>query len=156
MIVLLDSGPLGMACHPRPKSGSQEERMQDWLRQMVGTGHRILIPAITDYEVRREFIRAGLAASLSNLNTLRTLGFLTLTDEALLKASELWAAARKAHLPTADRHALDGDAILAAQATTLNPVEWATAETAVVVATTNVGHLARYVDARLWNDLPPA
>jgi len=43
---------------------------------------------------------------------------------------------------------LDADAILAAQSTLL-----AQAGDTVIVATTNVGHLARFVDARSWREI---
>jgi hypothetical protein len=48
-------------------------------------------------------------------------------------------------MPTAHPHALDADVILAACATTIGqPGDQ------VIVATNNVGHLARYCDARQW------
>ena len=46
--------------------------------------------------------------------------------------------------------ALDGDVILAAQARSIQPE--AGSEN-VVVATTNVSHLARYVEAKHWTDI---
>jgi len=56
----------------------------------------------------------------------------------MLKAAEFWADARKRGRPTADPKELDGDVIVAAQAI----------EAGAIVATENVGHLARYVTAR--------
>jgi hypothetical protein len=64
------------------------------------------------------------------------------------RAAELWALARQQGQPTAADTDLDADVILAAQALTL------TAST-VIVATTNVGHLARFVSAELWQNIPP-
>ena len=61
----------------------------------------------------------------------------------MLRAAELWAQARQQGYPTADPQALDGDVILAAQALTLHGI----------VATDNVGHLARFVDARPWQEI---
>ena len=55
---------------------------------------------------------------------------------------------RKQGRPTADDKALDGDVILAAQA-----VLTATADDEVIVATENVGHLARFVPAYAWWDI---
>jgi hypothetical protein len=46
--------------------------------------------------------------------------------------------------------ALDADVILAAQVHSLR-----TGDERVVVATTNVGHLARFVEARRWPDITP-
>ena len=64
------------------------------------------------------------------------------------KAAEFWAAARKAGTPTAGPQELDGDVILAAQAVTLGDASF-------VVATSNVGHLARFVPAELWQNIIP-
>lgn len=53
-------------------------------------------------------------------------------------------------MPTADPHALDGDCILAAQASILGGDG-----DMVTVATTNVGHLGRFpgVHARRWEEI---
>jgi hypothetical protein len=66
---------------------------------------------------------------------------------APLRAAELWALVRRAGVPTADPHALDAAAILAAQASVaVGPGGVAT------IATGNARHLARFpmVDARDW------
>ena len=62
------------------------------------------------------------------------------------QAAVFWAQARQQRMQTADNLALDADVILAAQAVTLGVPD-------VVIATTNVGHLARFVSAKLWRDL---
>jgi hypothetical protein len=62
------------------------------------------------------------------------------------KAAELWAQVRQQGRPTADPKELDGDVILAAQTLLLGTPD-------VVVATTNVGHLARYVNAKHWQEV---
>ena len=63
----------------------------------------------------------------------------------MLLAAQLWADARNRGKPTADRNALDGDVILAAQA-----IWEVNAGNEVVIATTNVRHLSQFVDAREW------
>ena len=60
------------------------------------------------------------------------------------KAAGLWAEARNSGLPTADPEALDGDAILAAQALLVGGL----------VVTENVRQLERFVRAYRWADLP--
>jgi len=142
--VLLDTGPLGFLTNPaRSPSGVA---CADWLDGLLAKGVRVLVPEVADYEMRRELLRAGKIAGLARLDAFgRTLEYLPLTTAAMRRAAELWADARRKGLPTADRHALDGDVILAAQALTLG-VE-------VVVATTNVGHLARFVTAAEWADI---
>jgi hypothetical protein len=56
------------------------------------------------------------------------------------RAAEFWAQARNLGIPTAPPEALDADVILAAQA----------ARVGAIVATENVGHLARFVTALHW------
>jgi hypothetical protein len=63
----------------------------------------------------------------------------------MLKAAEFWAEARQRGQATADPKALDGDVILAAQATLV-----ADEGNEVIIATTNVKHLSQFVDARDW------
>jgi hypothetical protein len=66
----------------------------------------------------------------------------------MLKAAEHWATVGVAGRPTADDKARDGDVILAAQSTLLTqPGDES------IVATTNVGHLAPFVDARSWQEI---
>ncbi len=55
-IIILDSGPLGMAVHPTAKGVAQQ--CQAWLDKLLRQGERIAIPEIADYEVRRELLRA--------------------------------------------------------------------------------------------------
>jgi hypothetical protein len=59
------------------------------------------------------------------------------------RAAELWAMVRNQGIPTAPPEALDADVILAAQ----------TERVGGIVATDNVGHLARFVTAKRWNDI---
>jgi hypothetical protein len=59
-----------------------------------------------------------------------------------------WAELRCQGLPTADIRAIDADVILAAQAL----LAVAVGDT-LVVATTNVGHLSRFVPAQRWQDI---
>ena len=73
--------------------------------------------------------------------------YVPLTTAAMRQAAAFWAEARQKGRPTADDKALGGDVILAAQVATLESA-------AGVVATTNVGHLLRYVPAALWRDIP--
>jgi hypothetical protein len=74
--------------------------------------------------------------------------YIPLTDAALFLAADLWAESRQHGLPTADPKGLDVDVIVAAQSLTLGiPSD------DVVVATPNVGHLARFLDAQSWTDI---
>lgn len=131
LIVLLDSSPLGLVTNPKE-----------------------LVPAITDYEVRRELRLYGKINGLKNLDALvASTGYLPLTPQALWLAADFWAQARQAGMPTAERFALDADMILAAQAKTLDACAWEMPGASIVIATSNIGHLARFADARQWSDI---
>ncbi len=107
-------------------------------------GWRVIVPAVADYEVRRELIRAKLHRSLVRLDFLKLrLSYLPLTTAVMLRAAELWAQARNRGTPTADPKELDGDVILAALAEQVR----------AIVATDNVGHLSLFIDACLWEEL---
>jgi len=142
---LLDSGPLGIVTNPKAASPlSQEGKV--WLQSLPLKGYIVMLPEIADYEVRRELIRAGRTAGIRRLDQLKSqIPYRPLTTEVMLLAAQLWADARNRGKPTADRNALDGDVIRAAQA-----IWEVNAGNEVVIATTNVGHLSQFVDAREW------
>lgn len=110
----------------------------------------IIIPEIADFEVRRELLRAEKVKGLYRLDVLNEqLFYLPITTEAMLIAAEFWATARRGGFPTAGNAALDADVILAAQTATISDKPGET-----LLATTNVGHLGRFIDARLWSEIP--
>jgi predicted nucleic acid-binding protein len=147
MIIFLDSGPLALLTNP--KLPPITILILEWVRLMRAAGHQFIVPAIADYEVRRELHRAGKRASIAELNTWSG-EYLPLTDSALRLASQLWAQARNAGVPTADPKELDGDVLIAAQALELGyPVS------DFIVATVNVGHLSRFVPADEWRNIKP-
>lgn len=94
-------------------------------------------------------MRANKPLSLALLDALgQQLEYLPLTTAAMRKAAELWAQARQQGQPTSGDNTIDADMILAAQALALGVPN-------VIVATTNVGHLSRFVPADLWQNIPP-
>lgn len=122
-----------------------------WSRMCLFSGHSLYIPEIVDYELRRELLRANKADSIIKLDELKdAFIYLPLTTPSMHLAAELWAKARNTGVPTADPKRLDVDVILAAQALTL-PAPKAD----VVVATSNAGHLQRFVAALAWTDIVP-
>lgn len=144
-IVLLDSTPLGLLSHP-----VRRDPIADWAKALTTGGALLGIPEIADYEVRRELLRAGKADGLLRLDGLKARHYyLPLNTASMLLAAELWADARRKAQPGAARQRLDADVILAAQATLLRADGHE-----VIVATNNVKHLAPYVDARVWQDIP--
>ena len=78
------------------------------------------------------------------------IGYVPLTTETMLLAAQFWADARNQGRPAAPDEALDADVIMAAQAAVL---ESGGDDAPVEVATENVGHLSRYVTARLWEQI---
>ncbi|HEY2290773.1 MAG TPA: PIN domain-containing protein [Thermoanaerobaculia bacterium] len=142
MIVLLDAGPLGLISNPKAMEIANECR--EWMRGQTARGVRFCLPEIVDYEVRRELLRGNKVRGLARLDLLKSsIWYLPITTPVMEKAAELWADVRRRGMPTADPKALDCDVILAAQALAVNGV----------VATENVGHLARFVTARHWRDM---
>jgi predicted nucleic acid-binding protein len=146
-IILLDAGPLGIISNPR--FSSQNLACHQWVKERLAGGAQVLVPEISDYEVRRELLRANKTRSLARLNGLKSaLGYLPITTNVMLRAAELWAQARNMGKPTASGQALDADMILAAQATLL-----IADGDSVMVATTNVAHLSLFVPAARWQDI---
>jgi predicted nucleic acid-binding protein len=144
--VLLDVGPLGLLTNPN--NNSHAIACRAWLASLKTAGRQVFVPEITDYEVSRELVRIPSHSALANLDALGTmLNYLPLTTDAMRLAAELWAQARNAGQPTASDPALDGDMILAAQARVL--------KIPIVVATSNRGHLTRFVTALPWASITP-
>jgi hypothetical protein len=152
MLVFLDSSPLGMVTNPNASPENYE--CSEWLEELLTKGVSCRVPEIADYEIRRELVRANKARGIHKLDGLKSLiGYVPITTAMMLKAAVLWANIRNAGLPTADDKALDGDVILAAQAL----LESSEREEEIIIATENVGHLARFdtdmVKSRQWRDI---
>lgn len=147
MIILLDSGPLGLLAHSRFAEPPARE-CNDWAVTVLQAGHRLVLPRIIDYEIRRELNRLGIERSLDRLDMLNAqIDPMEVDERVLLVASHFWAQARRKGIATADRQHLDIDMILCAHALVTaerNPF----VET--VIATTNVRHLRNFADARNW------
>jgi predicted nucleic acid-binding protein len=146
-VILLDTGPLGIVTNP--KLSAQSIACAQWLQTHITSGNRAIIPEIADYEVRRELLRAKKTKGIARLDDLaKILEYLPITTIAMRQAAQLWAQARQQGQPTAGDNTIDGDMILAAQAMTLSVSD-------IVIATTNVGHLSRFVAAELWQNITP-
>ena len=145
-IILLDSGPLGLAAH-RP-SITEVRQCLAWLATLERSGAMVVVPEIADYEVRRELIRAGIVSGIGRLDRLKARFFyLPISTSAMLQAASFWADVRQRGIPTASPDALDADCVLAGMAASaFDPRD------TVTVATNNAIHLARFpgIDARDW------
>lgn len=151
LTVFLDAGPLGLVTNP--KRTPDTIAAAQWVYDMEAAGHHFVVPAIADYEVRRELIRAGKTrgvARLDQFNAAEDGRFLAVTNTALLRGAALWAQARNAGTPTADPKELDGDVLIAAQA-----LDRDLPASSFVIATVNIGHLALFAPADLWTNIKP-
>ena len=150
-VILLDSGPLGLLTNPRKTPDTIA--IAQWVVSLVRAGHRVAVPAVADYEVRRELLRAGKATGVAQLdafNAATSDRYLPLSDAALRLGAALWAQARNSGALPADPKELNCDVLIAAQALSLGlpPPDF-------VVATTNVGHFTQFVLADLWQNVRP-
>ena len=135
-VIVLDSGPFGVLVHPVQSPASTD--ILRWSRKLAQAGHRLVVPSIADYEVRRELIRRNNGRSLQLLdqfNQAESDRYVPLTDATLRLAALLWAQARNRGTPTGDPRELDCDVLIAAQALMLGrrlatwlslPAMWAT------------------------------
>ena len=133
-----------------PKGSPETIECHGWLESLLLRGFRVYVPEIADYEVRRELIRANKRKGIERLNLLETevVGYLPIATPIMHKAAEFWAAARNLGRKAAEDASLDGDMILAAQASSLS-----SAEDEVLIATTNPRHLDLFAKARHWKDI---
>jgi predicted nucleic acid-binding protein len=152
-IVFLDSHPLSTLAGP---SGAPAvTAITVWAVSLLAAGHRLYVPEVIDYELRRELIRAGKVASVRELDAQKTrYRYTPITTEAMLLAAALWARMRNSGTPTGDPKKLDIDVILAAQALTEGGALGLPLAN-VIVATSNVAHLARLVNAEVWQNIQP-
>ena len=147
--ILLDSFLLGLLSIPARTA--EAIAISEWATDCLSAGHKIYIPEVIDYELRRELLRAGKVRSVSKLDALKAvLRYLPITTPVMLRAADLWASSRKSGFPTGDPKKLDIDVILSAQALTL-PEPPST----IIVATSNVSHIARFAPADLWSNISP-
>jgi predicted nucleic acid-binding protein len=144
--VVLDAGILGLLTNP--KRSDAGEACAKWLQSMIINTCPILVPEITDYEIRRELLRANKLNGLLRLDSFiesNAVTYLPIDTAVMRQAALLWAEARQQGRPASDNKALDADMILAAQAIVQCPDN-------VVIATTNVKHFPPIVRADTWQN----
>lgn len=150
-VVFLDTGVLGYVTHPN--ANEESNRCTTWLKELLNHGAQVCIPEVCDYELRREYLRRapndkGAQQALEKLEALKSvLDYIPIRTDIMIHAAELWAKTRNNHRPTADLKELDVDVILASQA------HLTAAGSKLTIATTNVGHLSLFADARAYTDI---
>ena len=155
LIIPLDTGPLGILTNPK-RSQTTQDAIQ-WASLHIRAGNRFLVPAIADYEVRRELTRLGRAGGILTLDAWNNSlpdRYLPLTDSALRLAATLWARSRNAGRPTGDPKELDCDVLIAAQALDYQ-ISHALPAGTLIMATVNVGHLSQFLPADYWQNILP-
>jgi predicted nucleic acid-binding protein len=146
-VIVLDTNVLGLLVHPRTSSESEACRL--WITDLLAAGDVVVLPEIADYEIRREFLRRNVSSGLRRLDALHwQVYYVPITTLAMRQAATFWAQARQQGHLTASPAALDADVILAAQASLLTDLG-----DEIIVATTNIRHLAHFVTARHWPDI---
>lgn len=156
IIVLIDTGVLGILINSEPSKNNKSEvdSCNKWLDGLLAQKIQVAIPEIADYEQRRELIRRKNQKCLQRLRDIRLrTSYFKIETEVMLKAAGIWAYARQQGQPTADNKALDGDAIIAAQAVIAKA-----AGIYIEIATTDVGDLNRllaphFIAAKRWKDI---
>ena len=65
-VIVLDAGPLGLLTNP---ARTPEVRaIHLWADAHMAAGHRFIVPAIADYEVRRELEQAKKTTGMARLD----------------------------------------------------------------------------------------
>jgi predicted nucleic acid-binding protein len=147
--VVIDAGILGLLTNP--KRSDTGEACAKWLQLMINGNCPILVPEITDYEIRRELLRANKINGLRRLDSFissNAVVYLPIDTTVMRQAALLWAEARQKGRPAADNKALDADMILSAQAIVQ-------CKNNFVIATTNVKHFPPNVPADTWQNILP-
>jgi hypothetical protein len=154
--IVLDAYPLGnvaVATADPDIASTPSQQCRQWIVDCEQAGSILLVPAIAYYEEVREMEMRQAARQITRLQNFcfDPSRFIPLTTEHLSEAAKLWGQVRRAGQPTSDRHALDGDVILAAQVLSLGlPISQ------YVVATRNVQHIIRFgVPADEWQNIIP-
>ena len=150
MIVLLDTGPLGLITNPNQKN-VETIQCEEWIRELVKKRVVICVPEIAYYESRRKHVHLKNEKALNRLESFLNhprISYAPITTEIIKKASDLWGWARSTGQSTAHEKSIDSDVILAATAIIMS-----SRPEYVVIATTNVKHLARYTPAQEWKQI---
>jgi predicted nucleic acid-binding protein len=146
--VFLDTAPLSLATQRKGRSPEADD-CRAWTLRLQDAGVLRLVPKIADYELRRELLRNENVQAVARLESFATDTsdrYVPIDTATWREAARLWANVRRRGVPTASDAGLDGDALLAAQVF-LWSVRTGVPLVRIAVATSNVGHLNRFIDA---------
>src|SRR5208282_2998959 len=78
-----------------PRGRPKSDQCRQWVKDLAAAGFRVFVPEIADYEVRRKLIHIQAIAGIRRLDQVKaTLDYAPITTDVMLRAAELWAAAR--------------------------------------------------------------
>ncbi|MDJ0731410.1 MAG: type II toxin-antitoxin system VapC family toxin [Crocosphaera sp.] len=153
MIIFIDTGILGLLSSPNDRKEVID--CKNWLYSFLSKGVNIVSSDICDYEVRRGIL-IGVKSrkkgeGLNNLDDLHNLiNFVPVSPIILRSSAELWAETRRLGQPTAELNNIDADVIIGA---TCQLIQEEYPGQRLIVATTNVKHLSRFVEAKKWTQI---
>ena len=156
MIIFLDTNTLNFLCNPNNLLEAKE--CEAWFHAHYSKGVTFYSSDICDYEIRRGLFASSLRSNktsdgLSILNLRRTDGyiiFLSVTNEVLDIAAELWARSSVASKNNKDAKNIDVDIIISSHCQILKEDR---PGQRIVVATTNIKDLSTYCEAANWQDI---
>jgi hypothetical protein len=154
--IILDTYPLSNAAVALAKAGAtptHSEESHQWMLDCEAAGIILLVPAIAYYEGVRDLYQRQAAHKIVRFQKFcfNPKRYIPLTRDHLTEAGQHWGNLRRTGQATADPHALDGDAILAAQVLALG-----LPSNDYVVVTRNPDHLKRFgLPTQEWENIIP-
>src|SRR5260221_6902568 len=95
--IMVDTRPLG-----RQTNAKAKREIIAWHDTMLAAGHVLIVPEVSDYEVRRSLLLHQYHESLVMFDLYKhSLKYQPITTRAMLKAAELWGDARRRGKSTA-------------------------------------------------------
>ena len=100
-VIVLDTFPLSSAAKREPSAGTALtllDQCQQWIKDCIAAGHRVVTPAIAYYEVLRELERLNATAQIARLRAFCQAApdrYVPITDAHLEQAALLWARSRR-------------------------------------------------------------
>ena len=152
--IALDAYPLGNSAVTLARPGAKPtsaEHCRRWLDDCESAGITLLVPAVAYYEEVRDLYQRQAMSKIARFQEFcfEPTRFVPLTRNHLTAAARLWGDLRRSGQPTSDPHALDADAIFAAQVLSLGLPAGE-----FVVATRNPAHLTRFgLPTANWEDI---
>lgn len=155
MTVYLDTGVVLLLLSPGKRHKEVNQQCVNWYLALLDRGHDIFIPDVVYHEAERGYLitrrKHPHTKKLQALKALVSTGGarrLSITSRAIDHASILWAYLRLNGIKVSE-NSFDADVMIAAQ------IRQHRVRDHQVIATTNVRHLERMVNASSWQDIKP-